>query len=244
MTTLDAHPRTSDGALWDLEELARARRLCDWMLEQFAPRVGPSSLEVGAGIGTFSERLLERGVERLLLVEPEDECVSALRRRFGGDPRVTVAGEELPGAPSLVATRGEWDFVLCQNVLEHIADDRAAVRAMAGALRPDGRLTILVPAHPRLFGSLDAAFGHHRRYTPERLREVVEGAGLVVEDLYAFNLLGIAGWWMKNRRSAGRIGAGSLRAYEALVRLWRPLERRMRLPWGLSLIAHARKPDR
>jgi SAM-dependent methyltransferase len=235
-----AHAETD--ALWDLHALARARRLGDWMFEQFAGRVGPASVEVGAGIGTFSARLLGAGVERLLLLEPEPACAHALRERFAHAPRVTVAAEELPQAPSLAATPGEWDFVLCQNVLEHIPDDGAALKAMAAALRPGGRLTVLVPAHPRLYGSLDAAYGHERRYDRARLRAAVERAGLQVEDLHAFNLLGVAGWVAKNRTRATGLGTGSLRAYEALLLAWRPVERRVRLPWGLSLIVHACKP--
>jgi SAM-dependent methyltransferase len=229
--------------LWDLEELARARNLCDWMFEQFAPHVGPRTVEVGAGIGTFTHRLLMAGAEEVLVVEPEPACVSTLGRRLAGDTRVTVAVEQLPDAPTLASTRGEWDYVLCQNVLEHIEDDHAAMSAMAAGLRPGGRLTVLVPAHPRLYGALDRTFGHHRRYTRERLRDVVESAGLVITDLHAFNLLGVPGWWVKNRRGAGEIGSGALRAYEALLRAWRPVERRMRPPWGLSVIAHAQRPD-
>ena len=92
-------------------------------------------------------------------------------------------------------------------MLEHIADDHAAMAAMARTLRPGGRLTALVPAHPRLYGPLDRAFGHYRRYTRERLRDVVEAAGLEVERLYSFNLLGVLGWLAKNRTGGGGIGA-------------------------------------
>ena len=53
---------------WDLEHLAGARRLCDWMFSQFANDIGGDVVEVGAGIGTFSERILARGVNSLLLI--------------------------------------------------------------------------------------------------------------------------------------------------------------------------------
>ena len=113
---------------------------------------------------------------------------------------------------------------------------------MADALAPGGQLTLLVPANPRLFGPLDDAYGHHRRYTRERLRMLFEQAELDVLDLYAFNTLGIAGWWATNRRPGSRVGPRSLAVYESLVRFWQPLERRLRPPWGLSLIVHARRP--
>ena len=233
---------TAEGELWDLEQLAAARGLCDWMFAQVEDAVGPAVAEVGAGIGTFTGRLLDAGAERVLAIEPEPACADELERRFGRDARVEVARETLPSSPSLAARAGSCDLVLCQNVLEHIEDDSAATAAMARALRPGGTLLLLVPAHPRLYGALDRNYGHFRRYDRERVERVVSAAGLRLERLYSFNLLGIAGWWAKNRRGAGAIGAGSLRTYEALLRLWRPIEDRVELRFGLSLIARASLP--
>jgi SAM-dependent methyltransferase len=238
----DADSVEAQDELWDLENLRAARRLCDWMYEQCSQFVEGAVTEVGAGIGTFSARLLAQpGVTKLLLIEPEPACAEILARTFNGDPRVSVAREMLPDSLALKSCSGEVDFLLCQNVLEHIDEDGPAVRAMAEALRPGGHLTLLVPAHPRLYGNLDRAYGHCRRYTRERLRGVVCGAGLEVTDLYSFNLLGVPGWWVNRFRRSPGISRTSLRAYEALLRVWQPVERRHRPPWGLSLIAHARK---
>jgi hypothetical protein len=110
---------------------------------------------------------------------------------------------------------------------------------MARALAPGGRLTLLVPAHPRLYGSLDEAFGHHRRYTPERVHELVDRAGLQVRRLYHFNLLGTLGWWAKSHLGANTLGSRSLGFYEALLPLWRPIEQRLSPRCGLSLVVHA-----
>jgi SAM-dependent methyltransferase len=227
---------------YDLEELARAGRLADWMFEQFRPYVDAATAEVGAGIGTFSERLLGAGAERLLLVEPDPELAAELERRFGGDPRVELAREPVPGSPALQRDAGLLGFVLCQNVLEHVSDDAGGVAEMAAALRPGGALGVLVPAHPRLYGSLDRAYGHERRYTRDRLERLIADAGLELVELRSFNLLGVAGWWWKTRRGATELGAGSLRAYEAILPLWWPLERLLRPRAGLSLIAVARRP--
>jgi SAM-dependent methyltransferase len=228
--------------LWGLETLARARRLADWMFEQFAWAATGAAVEVGAGIGTFSGRLLDAGVESLLLIEPEETCAQVLADRFGDDPRVRLAREQLPDSNSLLEEPRSFDFALCQNVLEHVPEDGRAVAVMASALRPGGRLCVLVPPGPRLLGPLDRAYGHKRRYTPDSLHAVVERAGLHITDLYSFNALGIPGWWAKNRIGASSLSTRSLAVYEALLPLWRPLERRVRLPWGLSLIAHAERP--
>ncbi|MGI8462349.1 MAG: class I SAM-dependent methyltransferase [Solirubrobacterales bacterium] len=51
-----------EGAIADeLASLAEARRFCDWMFDGFAGHVHGDVAEVGAGIGTFSQRILGRG---------------------------------------------------------------------------------------------------------------------------------------------------------------------------------------
>jgi SAM-dependent methyltransferase len=232
---VSAEPQTP----YELDETAHARRLCDWMFDQYASDVRGRVAEIGAGIGTFSERILASGADSLLLVEPDPTCAAALEWRFGADPRVELSRDELPDAPALRG--GGFDLVVCQNVLEHIRDDAAAVEAMAAALAPEGRLVVLVPAHPGLYGSLDRTYGHFRRYDRERLGAIVRGAGLEVVDLYSFNLLGVVGWWFKNLRPGSRVSARSLAAYELLVGVWRPVEERLRPRRGLSLIARARR---
>jgi SAM-dependent methyltransferase len=233
----------SHDELWDLENLRSARRLGDWMYEQFEPYIGPEVVEVGAGIGTFSMRLAAHpAVRDLLLIEPEPPCAEVLTREFANNPHVAVARETLPDSPALRERAGRADFVLCQNVLEHIDEEVPAVRAMALALRPGGHLTLLVPAHPRLYGNLDRLYGHYRRYTREHLRRVITEAGLEIEELYSFNLLGVPGWWVNRFRRSPQISRDALRAYELLLRVWQPIERRRRPRVGLSLIAQARNP--
>ncbi len=230
--------------LWDLENLRTARRLCDWMYEQSLPFVRGDVAEIGAGIGTFSERVAAHNdVTSLLLIEPEPACVEVLTHTFHSSDDVTIARETLPDSPALRSRGGTLDFLLCQNVLEHIVEEEPAVKAMADALRPGGHITILVPAHPRLYGNLDRTYGHYRRYTRARLQRLLIDADLEIIDLYSFNSLGIPGWWVNRFRGSPGISRGSLRAYEALLRIWQPIERWRRPPWGLSLIAHARKQD-
>lgn len=230
------------GHLWDLKNIANATRLVDWTAAQVLPYVQGDVAELGAGIGTYTERLLGAGVRSLLVVEPEPECAAELRRRFGTNGLVRVAEEDLPAAPTLRAQAGGFDTIVNQNVIEHVDDDRAAVSAMASALRPGGILTIQVPAHPRLYGALDRVYGHHRRYTKRGLHRLLEDAGLEVLQIKPFNALGVVGWVLNRWRRAPRLSPGSLRMYELLLRVWRPIEDRLPVPWGLNWVAYARRP--
>lgn len=230
-----------DAILDELASLGGANRFCDWMFDQFSAFVGGAVVEVGAGIGTFSRRLLDAGAERLLLIEPEAACAEVLEERFAPDSRVELARDLVPDSPALASLRGQAQLVVCQNVLEHIGDDESALRAMASSLAPGGRLALVVPAGPGLYGPLDEAYGHWRRYEAGDLDAIVAAAGLEVERVKPLNALGIPGWWAKNRRPGARIGPGSLRAYEALVAGWRPLEERWQPAHGLSLYCQAVK---
>jgi SAM-dependent methyltransferase len=136
---------------------------------------------------------------------------------------------------------GAYDSVVCLNVLEHVEDDRLAVRNMRDALAPDGRLILLVPAHPGLFCALDEDVGHYRRYSQDQLRQVLDDAGMQVERLFPFNFWGLFGWWLNGvvlRRR--RLPGEQLSLFGRLSPLLILAERLLRPPVGLSFIAVAR----
>ena len=218
-----------------LERLAAdAPRYNRWLTERVAPWVGRRVMEVGAGIGNMADFFLDR--ERLVLAEPEAEYRSRLAARFAGHAHVRVVPVRLPGVDGALAAE-RLDTVICLNVLEHIEDDGAALRAMRGLLQPGGRLVLLVPALQSIYGTLDSALGHFRRYGAHEIRVKMTAAGLRIVRLEYFNLAGILGWWLTGRVLRRTIiPSGSLRLYDALVPLFR-LERL--LPWrlGQSLIA-------
>lgn len=232
----------------DLGALSGATGLRDWLFDRVCGRLVRGAVaEVGSGIGTFTSLLLD-GADSVLALEPDPACRSALQRSLGSDPRLRVVAEGVPGSRALAeagagAGAGGFDLVVCQNVLEHVDDHVAALAEMGAALRPGGTLALLVPAGPRLYGVLDLAYGHRRRYTGEEVAALLERAGLAVERVEHVNLLGVAGWWVSNRTGRKRIGRGAVAVYEALLRAWRPLEDRLRPSFGLSLVAHAKRPQ-
>lgn len=220
-----------------LERLAAdAPRYNRWLTARVAPWVGRRVLEIGAGIGNMAEFFLDR--ERLVLAEPEAFYRERLAARFAGRSNVSVVPLRLPAVdPRLAAER--LDTVICLNVLEHVEADGAALAAMRGLLVPGGRIVLLVPALRFLYGSLDAALGHYRRYAASELRDKIDAAGLRLKHMEYFNLGGVLGWWLTGRVLRRTIiPSGSLRLYDALVPLFR-LERFLPFRIGQSLIAVA-----
>jgi SAM-dependent methyltransferase len=217
-----------------LERMATAQAFNRWMYDRLAPWVGRRVLEVGSGIGNMSQFFADR--ERVVLTDTDAGYRETLRTRFVQHPNVAVRELSLPEVPDgLVAER--FDTIVCLNVLEHIEDDLASLAAMRGLLVPGGRLVLLVPALPFLYGSLDRALGHYRRYTKALLRQRCAAAGLAIRHLEYFNLGGIPGWWFAARvMKRESIPPDWLGLYDKLVPLFR-LEQV--LPWriGQSLIA-------
>ncbi len=215
-------------------------------------------LEVGAGIGNISQFYLDR--ERVVLTDTESVYREELRRRFeehrvaerrrsdapvetdhrrGKDrraARVEVLEFSLPLVPGeLVGER--FDTIVCLNVLEHIEDDLTALRTLSSLLEPGGHLILLVPAIPSIYGTLDRALGHCRRYTPGKLRSLYEEIPFMMRHLEYFNMAGIAGWWFTGRVLRRElIPLGLLSLYDWFVPLFR-LERLLPLRVGQSLIA-------
>jgi SAM-dependent methyltransferase len=132
-------------------------------------------LDVGCGDGLFFERLERYGhVEG---VEADGALVADPRWR--GRIAVGRLGEGFEPGPV-------HDLVLMLDVLEHIADDVAALCAARRALRPGGRLVLTVPALPVLWSRHDEVNEHHRRYTRRGLRRSLVASGFEVEELRYF----------------------------------------------------------
>jgi SAM-dependent methyltransferase len=153
-----------------------------------------------------------------------------------------------------------FDLIGMFDVLEHLADDVGAVRALSAALTPNGRLVLTVPAHRSLWSYADTHAGHYRRYNVKRLEQTLTQGGLCVEyctqfmaALYPLMWLGrrLSSLW---RRKEGAQGERELFQRELRVvpivngALRRLLEceapliaRRQRLPIGTSLLAVARR---
>jgi SAM-dependent methyltransferase len=222
-----------------LECMATAQAFNRWMFDRVRPWIGRRILEVGAGVGNMSQFFADG--EHLVLTDTDAGYRERLRQRFAGRGNVTVRELSLPHVPDGLAA-DRFDTIVCLNVLEHIGDDRASLAAMRGLLVPGGRLVLLVPALPFLYGTLDVALGHHRRYTPRSLRQRFRETGLDVTHLEYFNLAGIPGWWFTGRVLRRRlIPPGALKAYDRLVWLFRG-ERFLRWRLGQSLIAIGQRP--
>ena len=139
-----------------------------------------SILEIGAGRGALGARLATR--YRYVGVEPDEQSCEAAQEVLG---RIG-SGEMICGDVSALPAAEVFDAVCAFEVLEHIEDDDAALRAWRERLRPDGRLLMSVPLYQRRYGAADRFVGHYRRYDPEALADLLRKTGFADVKLMTF----------------------------------------------------------
>lgn len=215
-----------------------APRYNRWQYDRVAPFLGRRVCEVGSGIGNLSALFLDGAPELLVLTDTDPYYREALQQRFASRQDVVVEELTLPDYTAGIRFQEiRLDTVVALNVIEHITGDVEALRCIRDMLQPQGRAVILVPALEGLFGSLDRALGHQRRYTRRSIAERMRQAGFRVERVFYFNLLGTFGWWLNARiRRVPRIPLAQLRSFDRLVPILRT-EDLIRLPFGQSVIA-------
>lgn len=162
-------------------------------------------VDAGGGTGGFAVPVARAG-HRVTVVDPSPDSLAALQRRaaeHGVAHRIRGLQGDLDDLAALVPD-GSADLVLCHSVLEVVDDVAAAVAAVAAALAPGGRLSLLVAGrdaavfaravvgHPAdalrvlddPLGRWGDADGTARRFRLAELVPVVERAGLAVEQLH------------------------------------------------------------
>lgn len=178
----------------DLEAMDSASNYYSWMLDAFSPHIGQRILEVGAGSGNFSKRLLERNPELLTCLEPSENVAHLLEQRLAHDSRTEPRRGLLSDHAS--QWQGRYDTIFYINVMEHVEHDAQEVQLALSCLRPGGHLLIFVPALPWLYGKADEMFGHFRRYTQQSLEALLTGTPTTIRRSQYWDILGVLPWWV------------------------------------------------
>lgn len=199
-------------------------------------------LEIGCGTGHNLKMLGQFG--SVDATELDDEARALAATRLGRK----VSDAALPDLGSYPPA--SFDLIALLDVLEHVSDDTAALDAIRARLKPGGFLLLTIPANPWMWSAHDVAHHHHRRYRKQEIRELLKSAGYSLQLLSYFNTLLfplIAAARIMNKFS-GREGSDEQIPREPVNSILRSVfscERRLvgriPLPFGVSLVAIARK---
>ena len=204
-------------------------------------------LDLGCGTGTMLGHLRRFG---------EAEGVDADERAVGfcharGEDRVQLLESQAFPFPD-----DSFDLLTALDVLEHIEDDRGALREVARVLRPGGTFLATVPAYRWMWGAQDEISHHFRRYSADELKRKIPEAGLNLQRLTHFNTILFApiaavrlarrlrpptGEARSDFKMTGE-GTGNRLLAEVFSSEARWLRRR-NLPLGVSMLALAGAPE-
>jgi len=158
-------PELMGGQLLEAEHLARYR----WAVGLVR---GKRVLDAGCGTGYGSELIAAEGAATVVGVDIDEEAIETAKT---GQTAATFVVADLRELPTDL---GEFDLVVCFEVLEHLDEPEAALDALARVLARDGILVVsspnrdvYPPGNPfhkheflpdELAGALAARFGHVR----------------------------------------------------------------------------------
>lgn len=169
-------------------------RLITWALaKHFAPF--QSCLEIGCGTGFVLSGMAAAFPGRTY-AGSEVYCEG-----------LAFAQQRLPAGTELfqmdaraIPYLAHWDLIAACDVLEHIEDDRLALRQIHQALRPGGGLILTVPQHQWLWSAQDELACHVRRYTRQEMLEKLQAAGFEVLDSRSFVSMLLPIMWLSRKR--------------------------------------------
>jgi SAM-dependent methyltransferase len=225
----DIYKNEGDAGPDILDALAEANRFNRWMADTVSPYLGPNVLELGAGMGNLTRHLARRR-KRYVATDIDREHLARLQARLQHRPNVRTALCDLTNASHFEPFHRQMDAVVCLNVLEHVEDDLAGLRNLYSTLRTNGCAIVLVPQGQGVFGTLDEALGHFRRYSAGELASKMKATGFRLETILEFNRITYPGWYLNGRILRRRtFSRFQLSIFDRLVPLWRRIDGM--LPW-------------
>jgi SAM-dependent methyltransferase len=159
-------------------------RLINWAIDRYFPDAD-SFLEVGCGNGYVLGGVAASHPE--MRVAGCDLSARGLAHAARRTPRADLHQADARELPY----RDEFDVAGAFDVIEHIEDDRHALRMLRRAVKAGGGVLITVPQHPWLWSGVDRASGHHRRYRRRELKAKLSEAGLSVLRVTSFVTLAL-----------------------------------------------------
>lgn len=205
-----------------------------WIFSLFKKYLDGNILEVGSGLGGLSGLLPQK---HTTLSDSQDDYFNYLKSRGYATLKLDIE----KAVPDNL--QNSYDTIFSSNVFEHIDKDDKAFMNCHKLLKKNGQLLLFVPAGPEIFGSLDRAMGHYRRYTKEELAKKAISAGFKIIKIKYTNFLGYFTWWFRGRLPANSNSDNLMaKIFDLLIVPFLYIEKFIPVPFGQSLMLVAEKP--
>lgn len=166
--------------LWSDVQLIDPSRFNTWPLVQSLAANAPMRLEVGPGM---RPRLPIKGTFFADISQP---ALNNLAAAGGIAHQAPIA--ELPFPDH------HFDLICALDIIEHVEDDAGALDELCRVAKPGAYFLISTPLHPAYWTPFDEFVGHHRRYEPAQLQQLLAARGLSVEKSAGFGMKPKSSW--------------------------------------------------
>lgn len=228
------------------------RKILRALLKKYLPGADTARDILDAGCGTGINLALLAEFGRVTGVDSSEEAIRFCQMRNESQVRLASI-EHLPFEEET------FEVITALDVLEHIEDDRQAMRELSRVCKTGGYMLVTVPVFPSLWGDHDEINQHVRRYEPARMIQLLENNGFAIEhrsfmNTWLFPAAWVWRWWRKIRRrlihpEAGRPARPDNMHHHPwinnlLIAIYSselPFVTGRGLPFGLSLVVLAKK---
>jgi SAM-dependent methyltransferase len=125
-------------------------------------------VELGPGSDSGLAYLNLDAADTALAIDYSQGALDAVKAKLG-DNKIDYRLVDITVPNVLDDLRGQFDYVICNSVIEHVIDDAALARTMHALLAPGGIVVCTTVLQPGLYNLWDHAVGHYRRYELRRL---------------------------------------------------------------------------
>jgi glycosyltransferase involved in cell wall biosynthesis len=215
----------ADSGKVTLDALEHAPKFNRWMYETVKPWLGRRVAELGVGRGNLSRHIRQH--EHVLLTDYRMDYLEELLAKWRHSPNLQIGKLDMTVRADYEQLRTfAPDSVVFLNVLEHIEDDRAVLRALRETVPTGCRVVVLVPFNQKLYSEFDRELGHFRRYSEGELESKMKDAGFRVETQFYFNKFGVCAWYVANTIGKQKaLTPFQLKVYNFLTPMFRVLDR-------------------
>lgn len=207
-------------------------------------------LDIGCSSGIFLKDLEASGfdINNLYGVDISNEAIANCKTN--GIPNAFVMD-----AQNITLTE-QFDIIVASDCLEHLKDDKAAIKNWKLLLKENGRMFVFVPAFMSLWSYHDTINMHYRRYTKKQLTSLINTENLEIKEsgywnftlftpVYIFRKL--SGFLNKDKSATSDISLGNLYVNKLMLELLlleNKLSKIVKYPFGISTFCIAEKKSK
>lgn len=160
--------------------VGRKKIISALLQQKMIPHHNARALDIGCGTGFLTSLVAEMS-DSIYCVEMASEMINILKHKIKN-------AHIIQGWWPNIKIDQTFTLITLFDSLEHIEDDKAALKKIESVLEPGGVVVITVPAYQFLWSEHDVINQHKRRYSKELMRTTInESTGLTILRLTYFS---------------------------------------------------------